>query len=380
MSSEYIDIDFHELSNNEKRRLIRKKRIATNSELVTEIPDERTPVRVFSKPLRELILDKFDRGHWSIPELADEFGLQDREVRSVVNQLRRMGERGFTSPTKELLATRAAILRGKSLNSTICHYSLESVPYHARITDPTFGMSLLNMRECVSSFERISGQIPAGSVSDIDEDYAIVIGGFWGIDEQEVLEYLTSYPRHYINTRLLPLPVIEGEENDELSKRFSEAEGVYARYRYDRHRVDEIQETFESMIERGGTGLLGYQELFIRIFDTLQATKGRDPSLRVYTERVLEEILEVFAEEEELVGEDEIAEDNRASLEQELQTILDDSPTPSSLVYERLPTVVKQGVTPREVEETLSRMARVGLITMKETDDSVEYSFETGFF
>lgn len=378
MSIDLMEVDFYELSDGEKRRLIRKKQIATNSGLVTEIPDEQTPVRVYSKPFRELILDKFDRGHWSIPELADEFGLQDHEVRSEVNQLRRMGGSGFAggSQTKDLLATRAAILRGKSLNNTICHYSLESVPYHARIADPTFGMSLLNMTERLSSFERISGQIPSGSISDIDEEYAIVIGGFWGIDEQEVIEYLTSYDRHYISTRLLPLPVIEGEENDELTNRFTEADGVYARYRHDKNRVDEIQEMFESMIERGGAGLLSYQELFVRIFDTLQATEGRDASLQIYTERILEEILEVFAEEEDPAEEVETIEDDGATLEQELQAVLDNSFSPFTEIYEKLPTVVKQGVTPHEVKETLSRMVRIGLIAKKETDGSVEYSSE----
>ncbi|WP_158293801.1 hypothetical protein, partial [Halorubrum sp. SP3] len=73
-------------------------------------------------------------------------------------------------------------------------------------------------------------RIPAGKVTDIDEDYAWVISNYWDLDPDDTFDFITEFDRRYVETALGPLPLVSNAEKYEsVRRRLGEAENAYAR-------------------------------------------------------------------------------------------------------------------------------------------------------
>lgn len=370
------DVNFYEISDERKRRLINQKRVLSNEAVLSELPETAIPVRVLEAPLEELILDCLESGTWTIAELAHEFDIADEPIRRIINMLRRKGEGGYvkSSPTREILDTRKGVIRAHSMDGNACRYTLESIPFHARIVDPTLMIGLLNIHEEANDFKYVTEDIPAGNATDIDEDFAVLIGDFWSIEPAEAFDYLTGFDRWYVQTRLGPLPIVlDAEKNAQVQDRFLECEGARKRYRHNRDKVERIQEEFESRVRQNSDGLVFYQELAIRFFDILNSVD--DVALEVYTESVLEDVLQEFLtpiEEEDEEPAPEI------SLEDEIMPLLQEQYRHPSEIHDELPPVVQKSYSVHEVKATLDRLTGLGIISKRGNDDSARYSSKTG--
>lgn len=266
--------EFYELPKEDQRELVEERRVILDQDPVTEVPEYGIPIRILDKPLITAIFDRLQNGRYTVSELADEIGVGDKHVRNVINQHR---HRRF----ENLLEMYDSVLRAKDIRGPTLVYSLEAIPYFARLLDPTLGCSLLGWNESLQERFESTDWIPAGKVTEIDEDYAWVISNFWDLDSDETFDYITEFDRRYVDTELGPLPVARGEEEYEnVRNRLVEAENAYARRKgIDESTAGEKIESFEVEHARGGGGMGFYQSLSLTFFDLLEYTRHEESSL-----------------------------------------------------------------------------------------------------
>jgi hypothetical protein len=375
------DVDFHSLSEPEQHRLVHNRRVATNGQLVTEIPDETAPVRVFKKSLDALLLDTLEGGRFSTNELAERFGVNDADVRHLLNKYRRRGTSKFTGENTKfnLITDRQGIVRAKETRGAEHYYTLEKIPYFARVVDPTLAFSLLNLADRAATLPRIVEYVPGGKATELDEEYAYIIGEYWTIDPQEVFDYLTEYDREYVETSLLPLPIVDADdEYERVANRFVESEGVYKRARTDRNQIDQLVEKFENRVGRGHAGLRLYQAHVIDIADLRWYAKQERPDLLPAIDdgiNNLVQALEPDPDESDSDKDVDTSEDLTEQLiEDQLRLALGDDPRTAREVHEMLESMVQSHLSVDDVEELLDRYARTGFINRDTVDGKPRYS------
>lgn len=377
------DVDFHALNEQEQTRFVRNRQVATTGELLSEVPDETVPVRVFEKSLEELILDELETGQFSMNELAEIFGVRASDVRQIMHKLRRRSQDDFTAENTKfnLITARQGIIRAKETDGAEHYYTLEKIPFFARVVDPTLGFSLLELKKRVADFPHVVDYIPGGKVTELDEDYALVVGDYWGIDPEEVFNYLTEFDREYVETSLIPLPIVDADEQyDAVADRFVQSAGVYKRFRIDRARIEELTEVFERQIERGDPGVGVYQASIIDIADLRwYARQERTDLLRTVDKWIdrLVAALEPTESEEEQGGHDQT--DPELALEDQFQIVMDSEPQTVEEIYQSLDPIVQAATSVTELEKKLEHYTDVGIINHQSVKGTSKYSLETLF-
>lgn len=380
----YNDLDFYELPEQEQRRLIHGKRVATSSGLLSEIPNGEPPVRVFEKSLEELILNRLETGWYTINELAEEFDVASDDVRRIINMYRRRGLNGFTGESFKynLLEERDGVLRVQGIDGAEFQYSFETIPYFGRVVDPTLVISLLDVGEHLKSFPTLVEEIPAGKASQIDETYALVLGDFWELDPQAIFDEITKYDRTYVETTLLPFPVVDGSDGyGRVKSRFQQPDAVYERFRSLEQAVERISDEFLNLVERGQPGIRMYQAVSIELADLKRAIQLQSPSLRpTANDRILDVVstLNPESEEVETMKEETEAPLQETSVDDEVLTVLDEDWKTPQEVYESLPSVTQSVTTPQEVRGALEHLARTGVISHRNHRASTEYNSKSG--
>jgi transposase-like protein len=377
------DIDFYELSKTEQRRLIRSKRAATSNGLLKELPETRPAVRVFEKSLRELIFDRLESGRYTINELAAEFDVSSTDVRRIINKYRRYGNDSFTGESflYHSLTERNGVIRVKQATGKQYHYSIEKIPYFARIADPTLTASLLSIDQYQTNFPTIVENIPEGTATEIDETYALLIGDFWDIEPQAVFDEITEYPRTYIETSLFPFPLLdESKKYDHIQDRFAQPDAVYKKFRNIEDTAKKIGNDFRDLVERGQPGIRMYQVVGIELASLRRAAQQRSKvSLSVVNRQIEDVILTLVPE-----GDDESTVEDRGSTSDDisledgiLMALSEDWKTPEQ-VFKALPGVLQAAVTTEEVREELKELAGLGVISKRDVSSTVEYNSESG--
>jgi len=381
----YENIDFYSLSHAEQRQLLNTKRVATTDALLSEIPEDEPAVRVFEKSLEELVLDKLEHGHYTTAELADEFSVEQQTVRQIIRKYRRRGIDSFTNESFKynLLTDRQGVIRVKNTTGQTFHYSLEKIPYFARLVDPTLGVSLLNFTDRLEEFPRLLDDIPAGAATELDETYAMLLADFWGIDPQEVFDYITEFDREYVDTALMPFPVVDApDEYDHVRDRFKQDPEVYTRYRNLEGSIDAVGETFMNVVERGTPGIGMYQLTCIDLADLRWSAETLEPALlRTIDERV-DTVVQTMAPAQDTddgaLATDEPVGEAQVTIDEEVLSALDEEFRTPTDVYEALPAVVQAETTVDEVAESLAMLASLGVITTDETTGTPRYNAESG--
>lgn len=372
------DVDFHVLSGQKQNRLVHNKQVATTGELLSEVPDETVPVRVFEKSLEELILDELETGQFSVNELAEIFGVRASDVRQIMHKLRRRSQDDFTAENTKfnLITDRQGIVRAKETDGPEHYYTLEKIPFFARVVDPTLGFSLLELKKRVADFPRVVDYIPGGKATELDEDYALVVGGYWGIDPEEVFDYLTEFDREYVETSLIPLPIVDADEQyHAVADRFVQSEGVYKRFRIDRNRIEELTEMFERQIERGDPGVGVYQASVIDIADLRWYARQERPDLLRTVDNWIDRLvtaLEPTESEEEQEGRNQPGPE--IALEDQFQVVMDSEPRTLEEIYQSLNPIVQAETSVTELEKKLDHYAKVGIISHQSVDGTSKYS------
>jgi len=377
----YSDIDFYKLSSPEQRRLIRNKRAATSEGLLKEIPDGRPAVRVFEKALEDLILDRLDAGRYTINGLASEFEVSATDIRQIVNKYRRRGQDDFTGEdfAYNILTKRNGVVRVKHAEGRAFHYSLETIPYFARIADPTLVQSLLFFDRYRSEFPVMIEDVPAEMATEIDEMYALLLADFWDIELQDIFDEITEYPRTYVETSLLPLPILDAPEKyEQVRERFSQSDTVYNRFRDIEQSAEKIGEDFRSLVERGQPGIRMYQVVSVEFADLRRAAQeNEEPSMSAVDEqikRVISTLTPNTGGPPDIDGQDS----EKTSLEDEIMVVLDEDWRTPEEVFEALPAVFQAAASVKEVRGELDRLSGLGIISKRNQAASVEYSSESG--
>lgn len=375
----YSETDFYNLSETKQRRLVHNRQAATSEGLLDEVPEGRPPVRIFEKSLDELILDRLEGGRYTIRELAEEFGVAVSEVRKIINKYRRHGRDTFTGEffKLNLLCERNGVVRVKSLDGASFHYSLEKIPYSARLLDPTLTISLLDTSDRLSELPILAEAIPPGAAAEIDETYAILLGEFWGIDPQTVFDDITEYERTYVETLVAPLPiVVTTQEFDQVRDRFSQSENVYKRFRNPEGAAKNVVDDFMETVRGGNPGIRMYQVVSIELADLKRAT-GRGTAARRRVNRQIDNVISTLNPEVTHKSENHANEGSthpNVTLEDAIQTVLTDAWQTPTEVYDQLPADMQPEISISEVEQKLKRLAKLGVISRRSIDGRTEYN------
>jgi hypothetical protein len=371
------DVDFYSLSETKQRRLVHNKRVATTGQLLKKLPKGKPAVRVFEYSLDQLVLDHLEQGQYTIEELANHFSVQPSDVRRILHKYRRRGSDDFTNENFKLnlLEERHGVTRGVDSDGRSLYYTLQTIPFFARVVDPTLMFSLLGLDEYVDTLPHIVEHIPGGKATELDEDYAFVIGEYWDIDPEEVFEYLTEFDRAYVDTSLLPLPYIEDDERYErVSRRFRQVKEVYRMFRGTSDHIQEVGEEFMGRIEQNQAGIATYQVMSIDFSDfEWYVDQSGDYVLHNEIGDWVDQIARSLYPDEPTTDIDDSMEETEINLRDEIQLILSDKHRTPAEIYEELPRDVQLGTDQSEVKAVLERLANTGVISKKNEESTFRY-------
>ena len=371
------DADFYSLSKTKQRRLVHNKRVATTDQLLNELPKGKPAVRIFERSLDQLVLDQLEQGQYTIEELANHFSVQPADVRRILHKYRRRGSDDFTNENFKLnlLEERHGVIRGVDSDGRSLYYTLQTIPFFARVVDPTLMFSLLGLDEYVDTLPHIAEHIPGGKVTELDEDYAFVIGEYWNIDPEEVFEYLTEFDRAYVDTSLLPLPYIEDDDHYErVSLRFRQIGGVYRMFRGTSDHIQEVGEEFIGRIEQNQAGIATYQVMSIDFADfEWYVDQSGDYVLHNEISDWVEQIARSLHPDEPTKDIDDSTEDTEINLRDEIQLILSEKHRTPAEIYEELPRDIQLGTDKSEVKAVLERLANTGVISKNNEKSTCNY-------
>lgn len=383
------DIDFHNLPVEKQRRLIKSDRVATTDCLLDEIPDEKVPLRVFEKSLGELILDLLESGQYSLADIAEEFNVQVQDVRNIIQSYRKRSKHDFKGRyTKfSLLQERSGVIRVGKDDGRTSYYTLEKIPYFARLVDPTLCVSLLNIDKRLEEFPELTGRIPADKAAGIDEEYALVIGDFWGIDPQEVFDQITKYGRKYVETNLMPFPVVEAkDEYKSVENRFRQPDSTYNRFRIDESAIENLGQHFLQRANKQQVGIVGYQQTAIEFADLKWYAQLKKPRLLRTVNAWFEKILQTLNPEIEPVLGSDIGNlgtgdekmDDDISVDDRVLSVLSTEPQSEREIHESLSPVVAETTEIEEIHNALERLADLGVIRKVSEVGTTKYTSESG--
>jgi hypothetical protein len=377
----YTDIDFYKVSPTKQRSLVRNKRAATSEGLLDEIPDNRPAVRVFEKSLEDLILDRLESGRYTINELALEFEVSATDIRQIVNKYRRRGQDDFTGEDYKfnLLTKREGVLRVKDINGREFHYTLEKIPYSARVADPMLLQSLLFFDQYQANFPIMFDEVPPGMATEIDEMYSILLADLWSIDSQEIFDEITEHRRKYIETSLLPYPILETQEKyEQIRERFSQPPTVYKQFQDIEQRAQMLGDDFISLFERGQPGIRMYQVISIELFDINNAVCEVEETSASAVEKNIERIISTLLPKNERRSDQDPPSSEKVRIEEEIIAALDEDWSTAEEVLGALPAIPRASMSVEEVRGELDRLAGRGIVSKQEDSTSVEFKSESG--
>jgi len=371
------DVDFYSLSETKQRRLVHNKRVATTDQLLKELPKGKPAVRIFERSLDQLVLDQLEQGQYTIEELANHFSVQPADVRRILHKYRRRRSDDFTNENFKLnlLEERHGVIRGVDSDGRSLYYTLQTIPFFARVVDPTLMFSLLGLDEYVDTLPHIAEHIPGGKATELDEDYAFVIGEYWNIDPEEVFGYLTEFDRGYVDTSLLPLPYIEDDERYErVSRRFRQVEEVYRMFRGTSDHVQEVGEEFRGRIDQNQAGIATYQVMSIDFADfEWYVDQSGDYVLHNEIGDCVDQIARSLHPDEPTTDVEDSMEDAEINLRDEIQLILSEKRRTPAEIHDKLPRDVQLGTNQSEVKAVLERLANTGVISKKNEESTFRY-------
>jgi hypothetical protein len=223
----------------------------------------------------------------------------------------------------------------------------------------------------------LADKIPAGKVVPIDEEYAIVIGDFWGIDPQEVFDQITEFDRGYVDTNLMPFPIIHADdEYESVMTRFRQPDETYNRFRIDQSSIRELGETFIKRAEQQAVGISSYQQIAIEMADLKWYAQFKSPELLREIDRWIENIIQTLNPEIEPVLGSEYQENTERDVSLEdlvLSALSTELQTPEG-IHNSLPPLEQEKIDVEAVQDSLQRLVKLGVINEKSYDETKKYS------
>lgn len=368
------NIDFYDLPEDQQRQFLQDQRVIADGVILKSIPDGEPPVRVLEQSFSDTILDLLGQGYFTAEELAEEIGVRKHDVRTRISGLKQIGRKKAygTPPTEQVLQKRNGVIRVKNMRGPAAVYTLESVPFHARVTDPTLGFSLLNFEERLAEFPVVIDHIPAGKASEMDEDYARVVGDFWEIPAQEAFDYLTQFDRSYIDTAMGPLPNVHApDEEQPVRDRLSEADDSYERRSVTDQMLERILDGLSESHVIDSYGLRLYQRLSIELFDCHQIAKYNDSGQLSAVEDAQKQVVEALNPE----NFDDSDESLTADMEFENVVLETVSAMPMTVeeIHNNLPEIYQVSYPVTDLEQLLQNLCNAGIVDERIESDQPQY-------
>jgi hypothetical protein len=266
-------------NNRQIRELIHNRQVVSNGRLVAQYelfnPDS---FRILDQPLAILITDELIHGSWTIDELAEKFGIDNNDVRSVLLPL--MSDPSAFEGCYIPRRTGRDEREGHRVNT---RYSYVPIPINARIFDPTLGFSLLGWRSLLKEF---NATLFIPTTSELDKQYCEKISSFWEIPTQKVIDYYSKEKLCFIPSVYGIFPVIERDEiYTSIKKKVEEHPDLLSK-RFRRRRLEKERLMFEQYLLQGPGTIPELQSLVVFLYDILSfcLNEGLEDDFKSFSE------------------------------------------------------------------------------------------------
>jgi hypothetical protein len=126
----------------EQERLVSDRHVVVNGEIATSVPDPEQTIHIFERPVEDEIVERLQRGHYTIEDLSSEFPLEKRHVDSIVSE--------FRYRPQHILSSYKSTVRVVDTDGAAYVYTVEPLPFEVRVWDPTLGGYLLQENDSVN--------------------------------------------------------------------------------------------------------------------------------------------------------------------------------------------------------------------------------------
>lgn len=221
--------EFFELPPTDQRHLVDEGHVVVNGEIAKTIPEGEGGggVYVFDKPIIDQIVRHLKRGKYTANDLDPEFPVDKEILDEIIRSLR--------SDRIELLYDHFGVVRVADTEGAAYVYTVESIPFEARIQDPTLGGYLLLNNE---NFPLNDVPLSPGHGTRPRESYLADIEEYWGVPEDEAAANLQDEVG-FAESTLEPLPIVDRLPNSEsVVDRLLSVEESYARKRWGPRRAE----------------------------------------------------------------------------------------------------------------------------------------------
>lgn len=263
--------EFFELPPDERRQLVDEGHVVVNGEITKTVPEEEVGggVYVFDEPIIDQIVEHLKRGKYTANDLDPEFPIDKEVLDEVIRSLR--------TDRDDLLYDHFGVVRVVDTEGAAYVYTVESIPFDARVQDPTLGGYLLltneefPLNDIPLSPERGTGP-REGYLADIEE--------YWGIPEDEAAANLPA-GIEFAESTLGPLPIGDTLPNSErVVDRLLSVDESYARKQADPRTVEQ-RIRFRKTRCRRAPSLPAFQEFALYLADLNRfAIVESDPDVR----------------------------------------------------------------------------------------------------
>lgn len=266
-------------NNRQIRELIHNRQVVSNGRLVIQY-EHYNPgsYRILDQPLAILITDELVRGSWTIEELADKFGIDNNDVRSVLLPL--MSD---SAPFEGGYIPRRTGRDDREGHRINARYSYVPIPINARIFDPILGFSLLGWRSFLKEF---NPTLLISTTSELDKQYCEKISSFWEIPTQKVNDYYSKEKKRFIPSVYGILPVIDNDDIYTSIKKKIEEEPDLLSKRFRRRHLEKERLMFVQYLMQGPGTIPELQSLVVFLYDIISfcSSEGLEGDYKGFSE------------------------------------------------------------------------------------------------
>lgn len=220
--------EFFQLPRDKQEQLVSRNQVIVDGDMSDTIPDPSESIYVLDSPPKAKIKELLKQGRYTLAELQDELPLSKQPIRDVLDSLRHNQQ--------EVLSKDRAVFRVADTQGVAYVYSLEAIPFHARIADPLLfrtldiGPSQLPT-ELLVSFDNV----PESELNT----YIERTSEYWEFEKETIRHELSELSPSFGYTKFgaVPLPTTLPKLDRDRS-RFINPDVVYKRRRVNNRSIE----------------------------------------------------------------------------------------------------------------------------------------------
>jgi len=353
-------VDFHQLPHDEKEDLVENERVVVRGQLAEEMPESGTAVTVLEGPLSEVLIELLKQGRYTAGELSEETDIDPQYIRVRLHE-------SFWRDKRRVLASEQAVIRVVDRDEGANVYTLESIPFAARILDPLLLVSLGEIKNRLNRFPVIERSLYADEEHQIDREYAEFVAPLWDIPVEELIGELIKYSRGYVATDLFPMPLVDSDDPYSRVQDRLRCVPDYYDSRVPTRMEARSRLAASSVIEADPTDVhpVEYQAFALDLFDlTIYIEHGAD-ELEGVVDSYRSDLVTILDPEDSL---DIISDTDSIDLKQTLMGELTTTPKTATGYYEELPEGMQHECTLADVETALENLVGQGIAKRVDAD------------